>query len=147
MANEPTATSAAAPAAAAPAPAPAAPGTPAVPRKQVKAMSPKLSFAASSSPASPMDRAKEYLKDIPVLHARLTAIVTSWEGLLATAKKTVADLEKTEADIRSAVARWEEEQKHVGHASAAAPAAGGGPVANPAGGAAAPDAPVGAGPA
>jgi hypothetical protein len=94
-----------------------------------------------------MDRAKEYLKDIPVLHARLTAVVASLESVLAAAKKSAADLEKTEADIRSAIARWEEEQKHVGPASAPAPAAGGGPVANPAGGAAAPDAAAGADPA
>jgi hypothetical protein len=88
-------------------------------------MTVKRSFPGSAA-ATPLEKAKEYLKDIPVLHARLMAVVRTLEGTLLIAQKAAADLEKIGADIKAHVARWEEEQSHAGpgHAPAAPAPAG-----------------------
>ena len=99
MPNEPTATPA----------APAAPASaPAAPRKQVHTFDPKRAYEGSTA----VDRMKQYLKDVPVLHQRLTSTVASLEATLAAARKAATELEKVTADIRVTVARWEEEQNH-----------------------------------
>jgi hypothetical protein len=126
--NEPTATPA----------APAAPASaPAAPRKQVHLFDPKKAYEGSTA----VDRMKQYLKDVPVLHQRLTASVAGLEATLTAAKKAAADLEKVTADIRVTVARWEGEQNHgrPGNGPVAATPAPGLAPADPAAGAPAAD--------
>jgi len=108
--NEPTATNTA------PAAAPAS--APAAPRKQVHSFNAKKAFEGTSA----VDRMKQYLKDVPVLHARLTTTIASLEATLAAAKKSAAELEKVTADIKVTVAKLEEEQSHArpGHHGPAA---------------------------
>jgi hypothetical protein len=97
--TEPTATPAAPPAA--PASAPAAP-------RKVAAFDPKKAYEGTTA----VDRMKQYLKDVPVLHQRLTTTAAGMEASLASVRKVVADLEKVTADIKATIARWEEEQSH-----------------------------------
>lgn len=110
MANEPTA------APEAPAPMPAS--APATPQRKAVAFRAQKSFQGTSA----MERMKAYLKDVPVLHQRLTAVVAALEQQLVdgqkhleAAKKTLADFEATTSQIKTTVARWEEEQTHDGH--------------------------------
>jgi hypothetical protein len=112
--TEPTA----APAAPAPSPAPHAAPAPA-PRK-VMALRPQKSFPGATA----TDRMKDYLKDVPVLHARLSKVVVDQEANLAAAKKALVEFDAVTAKIKAVVAKWEEEQSHgrTGHDVPAAPA-------------------------
>ena len=77
----------------------------------------RRSFEATNS----VDRMKQYLKDVPILHKRLSDVVLALERHLVVsgahldqAKKTLAEFNSTTEAIKANVARWEEEQKHVG---------------------------------
>lgn len=123
--------------AAAPAPsaAPAAHAPP--PPRKVVALRPQKSFPAAAS-ASAADRLKEYLKDVPMLHGRLTKAVTEQEANAAASRKTLADFETTVAQMKGLVAKWEqEEQSHVGPRVAEHAPAAPAPVADPGAGTAA----------
>lgn len=101
-----------------PVPAPAT--APPAPRKAVALRITKS--PPGSPPMSAADRLKEYLKDVPGLHARLKKAVEDAEANNALSKKTLAEFETTVTGIKALVAKWEqEEQTHV-HGEHAAPA-------------------------
>lgn len=63
----------------------------------VRMMDHKKGFEGTSA----MDRFKAYLKEVPVIHARLV--------------KTVSEFETVTRRIQEIVNKWEEEQKDAGH--------------------------------
>lgn len=97
-------------------PLPVAPARRVVPR-----IDPKKSFTGAKA----VDRMKGYLRDVPVLHKRLTAVIEEQERNLAEARKALERFDKVTADIEQTVKRWEEEQhgrgsqEHDGVGSAA----------------------------
>lgn len=95
---------------AAPAPQSAQPAAP--PRKAVAIRVQKT--PPGSQPLTAADRLKEYLKDVPALHGRLTKAVNEQEANVVVAKKTLVEFETTVTSIKALVAKWEqEEQTHV----------------------------------
>jgi len=126
------------------APAPASPATPPVP---VAAAAPIPAVAAAATatvaapvtPASrkpiirrfdvasfdekPVDKLKGYLRDVPVLHARLVRVINEWEGQLTKAKADLAEFQRVTEGIKSTVAKWEKDDGHGGSDQPSAPAA------------------------
>jgi hypothetical protein len=94
-------------------------------KKVTPAFSSKRSFQATNA----VDRMKQYLRDVPVLHKRLNQVVADSEQNLAAAKKAVVEFEAVTAQIKSIVDRWEEEQNHAGPGEPPAPVAA--PAASP----------------
>lgn len=105
--SEPTAKDAAV---AAPAPAPSAAAAPA---RKVAAFG-KQSFKETNAQGSAVDRLKAYLKDIPVIHGRLSKFVADQEAQLAASKKSLAEFDEVTAQLKATVAKWEEEQTNGG---------------------------------
>lgn len=61
--------------------------------------------------AKAMDRLKGYLKDVPILHARMTKVVEDQEANLAAARKALQNFDDVTAKIIETVERWEAEEK------------------------------------
>jgi len=103
----------------APIPAPAAVAPPG-PRK-APAFTPKKAFQATNS----MERLKEYLKEVPVLHKRLTDVVVGLEANLSSARASLAQFDETTSRVRALVDRMEKEERDQHVAEPAHPGTGG----------------------
>lgn len=71
----------------------------------VPRLDPKTSFKGADA----MDRLKAYLREVPVLHARLLCVVQGLERLLAEAQTRLAEFDATAALIRTAADKFGKE--------------------------------------
>lgn len=92
-----------------PSPTPAGP-----PRIQPRMIDPKTAFSTA-------DKMKQYLREVPVLHARLVKAVDGLERTLTEARGTLAELTAATERVKTLVEEWEKEhgRKDDGQATAA----------------------------
>jgi septal ring factor EnvC (AmiA/AmiB activator) len=92
----------------------------------LKLLDPKKSFENVDT----MDRMKAYLRDVPVLHARMVKVIEEQEALLSNqqahlnaARASLTRFEALTKQIEDTVAKWEKEQADAGRDAGPAPAA------------------------
>ena len=66
---------------------------------------PKKSFKGTSA----MDRAKKYLKDVPVLHARLEKVIEEQEANMKSSRASLDNFDAVTNEIRAMVDIWEKD--------------------------------------
>jgi len=86
---------------------------------------PKFDAKKSFQNADAAEKLKGYLRDVPVLHARLTKVIQDWEAQLALAKANLESFDRVTRDVEATVASWEKEkgEPNVGNSASTAPAA------------------------
>lgn len=83
---------------------------PPLPVAPVRRTVPRIDAKKSFTGAKAVDRMKGYLRDVPVLHKRLTTVIEEQERHLAQAKEALGRFETVTKDIEQTVKSWEEEQ-------------------------------------
>lgn len=97
------------------------------PLRKIPRMDPKTAYTGTSA----VDRMKAYLKEVPLLRARLLKVIEEQEVHLKHARASVEEFEETTARIEALVTTWEEEQNAERRHASPGPT---GPPAGPAGG-------------
>ena len=82
-------------------------GVPTLPRP------PRFDAKKSFEKTSAMDRAKRYLKDVPVLHARLENVIEAQEANLTASKESLAKFDSVTAEIQKTVDSWEKDSQET----------------------------------